>query len=279
LVDRRSNGSIADEGQAEAMSFESEEDRHLYGSGFFEGQVAGARSSAAAIVPMIMRIARPRSVVDVGCGVGAWLAAFVDAGVSDVVGIDGGYVDPGQLEIAEQQFVAANLAADLRLQRRFDLVVSLEVAEHLPEARAESFVADLVRLGPAILFGAAIPGQGGEHHVNERWPGYWFSRFKDHGYEPIDCIRAPVWNDDRVEFWYAQNTFLMLSRDVEEGTLERARASASVRAPVPAVHPKLLELSSRRVYSASELTMMLAGRLREGARRRWLRMISSQSWL
>lgn len=241
---------------------------HAYGKGFFEGQVSGARTSAAAIVPLVMGVVRPSSVVDVGCGVGAWLAAFIEAGVSDVVGVDGSYVDPTQLEIPAELFVPADLAAGFSLDRRFDLVVSLEVGEHLPEASAASFVAGLVGLGPAILFSAAIPGQGGEHHVNERWPAYWLSMFDAHGYEPFDCIRPSVWSEPIVEFWYAQNTLLLLAPEIGDGIRARARTLGADRAPLPLVHPRLLELSSNRQYSVSQLAGMLARRIRDAALRR-----------
>jgi SAM-dependent methyltransferase len=165
------------------------------------------------IVPHVVRMLAPRSVVDVGCGLGTWLAVFAGMGVSDFVGVDGEYVEPARLEIPHDRFVAHDLATPLSLGRRFDLAVSLEVAEHLPADRAAVFVASLSDLAPFVLFSAAIPFQGGTNHVNEQWPGYWAGLFEGRGFAPVDCIRREIWSDDRVEWWYAQNTLLFVEEE------------------------------------------------------------------
>lgn len=196
----------------------------LYDERFYEELREGARSSARVIVPLVVRRLHPRSVVDVGCGLGTWLAVFVGKGVTDVVGVDGDYVDPARLEIPRERFVAHDLSTTLRLERRFDLAVSLEVAEHLAADRAATFIDSLTALAPFVLFSAAIPFQGGTNHVNEQWPDYWATLFEARGFAPVDCIRREVWGDERVEWWYAQNTLLF----VEEGRLG---------APSPGVPP------------------------------------------
>src|SRR5262249_19855369 len=146
-----------------------------------------------------------RSVLDVGCGTGHFLRAFREAGVSDLTGVDGDYVPRDQLVIDARQFLARDLAAGFDLRRRYDLVVSLEVAEHLPPAAAESFVDSLVRHGSVVLFSAAIPYQGGTAHLNEQWPSYWADRFAQRGYQAYDPIRPAIWRDDAVAWWYRQN--------------------------------------------------------------------------
>ena len=96
------------------------------------------------------------------------------------------------LEIADVRFLAFYLKRAIEIDREFDLVVSLEVAEHLPEECAKIFIKSLTKLGPVILFSAAIPFQGWTNHLNEQWPDYWANYFKDNGYEAIDCIRKKV---------------------------------------------------------------------------------------
>ena len=135
---------------------------------FYEGHADKARSSAEAIVPVVMELVAPTSVVDLGCGLGTWLATFGRHGVHDYLGVDGEWVERGMLEIAEDRFRTAQLDRPFRLDRRFDLAVSLEVAEHLPEHAASGFVDTLVRLAPCVLFSAAIPHQGGLRHLNEQ---------------------------------------------------------------------------------------------------------------
>lgn len=143
-----------------------------YDKAFFDSQSDGAQASAAAVVPLVKRLLSPNSVLDVGCGPGTWVARWITEGVTDAIGVDGDYVDRSSLRIPAGQFVAADLEDPLHLGRTFDLVQSLEVAEHLDEVHADAFVASLARHGDTVLFSAALPGQGGAHHVNEQWPSY-----------------------------------------------------------------------------------------------------------
>ena len=182
----------------------------LYNADFFREKRESASSSAAVVVPLAMELVKPQSVVDVGCGTGAWLAAFRSAGVERIVGIDGDYIDRHSLSIPLEAFVAADLTTELKLGQNFDLCISLEVAEHLPAVAARGFVTSLVQLAPAVLFSAAVPGQTGTGHVNERWPNYWMSLFAEHGYVRLDPFRKNLWHDCRVAWWYRQNLFLYI---------------------------------------------------------------------
>ena len=107
------------------------------------------------------------------------------------------------------------------LGRTFDLVQTLEVAEHLDEASADTFVDSLARHGDTILFSAAIPGQGGTHHVNEQWPSYWAEKFARAGYTAYDVIRPRIWADPQVQVWYRQNMLLFARSRVFEGAQPR----------------------------------------------------------
>lgn len=159
-------------------------------------------------MPHVAQFVRPRSVVDVGCGVGTWLEVWQKNFDAEVYGIDGDYVDRTQLYIDEKFFHTANLEERINLNRRFDLAMTLEVAEHLSPARADSFVEDLTRLSDVILFSAAIPAQSGTNHINEQWQSYWAKKFSRRGYVVVDCIRPKIWTNSAVEWWYKQNTLL-----------------------------------------------------------------------
>jgi hypothetical protein len=156
-------------------------------------------------------------VIDVGCGVGTWVRAAKDLGVADTIGIDGACVERASLLIPPDEFLAYNLERErlgsvmkLRRQNKFDLVMSLEVAEHLSYERGATFVADLAELGDVVLFSAAIPFQGGEHHQNEQWPEYWAILFRAHGYTCYDFLRRRVWERQDVAWWYAQNALVFV---------------------------------------------------------------------
>ena len=209
-----------------------------YSAEFFSLQQASARASAEVVVPLVLELTRPTSVVDVGCGTGTWLAVFAEHGIEDVVGIDGAYVDQASLEIPPDRFLAHDLTTPFGLERRFDLVVSLEVAEHLPPSSAAAFVEGLTALGPAVLFSAAIPGQGGTNHVNEQWPSYWAELFRRCDYVHVDCLRLGLWHHEAVARWYAQNMLFYVARDELPRFPALARLhDPSETSPLHLVHP------------------------------------------
>jgi SAM-dependent methyltransferase len=209
---------------------------------FFEKRADKRRSSAEAIVPLAVELIAPRSVIDLGCGAGGWLAAFAAHGIDDYLGVDGDWVPADTLEIPRDRFVTAHLERPFSLDREFDLAVSLEVGEHLPESAAKTFVESLVGLAPCVLFSAAVPRQGGRHHVNEQWPQYWAELFAGHGYQVVDAIRPRIWSAPDVSWWYKQNTLVYAREEViaARPALVRDRA-ATVEAMLAVVHPRMLD--------------------------------------
>jgi hypothetical protein len=189
-----------------------------------------------------MQRVSPRSVVDFGCGLGAWLATFVVHGVDDYVGVDGPWVPRDALLFPQERLVVARLDKPLDLGRKFDLAVALEVAEHLPEHRADVFVRNIVEHAPCVLFSAAIPHQGGTDHVNEQWPDYWVEHFAAHGYAIVDGIRSLVWSNASVLPFYRQNVVMFATPDAlaAHPLLERDRKRTAT-AQLSIVHPDVME--------------------------------------
>lgn len=179
-----------------------------YTADFFDLFAPNSKMSAQTLVPIVLDLAGGiGSVLDVGCGIGLWLAEWSACGVVDVVGVDGDYVSREQLLI--DRFVPRDLSTPLSLGRKFDLVMSLEVAEHLDASVAAMFVKSLCdHATETILFSAAVPGQGGEHHVNEQWPSYWRPLFAEHGFKVFDVVRPVIWANEGVHSWYRQNVLL-----------------------------------------------------------------------
>jgi SAM-dependent methyltransferase len=206
-----------------------------YSPHFFAVREAGSARSAQRILPAVLRMTRARSVLDVGCGIGTWAHAAVAAGVGDVVGVDGPWVDEAALLIPEEAFVAHDLGSPLDLGRPFDLALCLEVAEHLTAPEGATLLASLARHAPAILFSAAVPFQGGRHHVNERWQSHWIERFAELGFGVHDVVRPAVWTDPEVEPWYAQNAFLFVERE----HAVRLGLGSATHLPADVVHPGL----------------------------------------
>jgi Methyltransferase domain len=176
-----------------------------YDQRFFDCTEATVLSSANVIVPLILGMVPAKSVVDVGCGRGAWLSVFCEHGIQHIAGYDGAYVDRSALLIPESCFSAVDLARPFHIDGNFELAVCLEVGEHLPIRSSRGLVNTLCNAAPVVLFSTAVPGQGGTHHINEQWPDFWRRLFADRGYDRIDCIRPKVWGERAVATWYRQN--------------------------------------------------------------------------
>ncbi len=200
----------------------SETGSYKYDAAFFDHATQGSLASARKVSEAVRRIMPVASVVDVGCAQGVWLSVWRDGG-AEVTGVDGDYVDRARMLIDPARFVPHDLTASFSLGRRFDLAQSLEVAEHLPASRAAGFVDDLTRHADAVLFSAAPPGQGGEHHINEQPYEYWRDLFAARGYALYDCLRPLVRDDPAVSPWYRHNLFLYLKESVAAGVPDYVR--------------------------------------------------------
>lgn len=213
-----------------------------YGKKFYIKHKKVSVSSAREILPLVLKLVQPMSVVDVGCGLGSWLSVCEELGIEDILGVDGYYLDKSMLLIPEDKFQAANLSEPLFTGRRFDLAISMEVAEHIPEKYSDEFIDSLVRLAPVILFSAAIPHRGGDGHINEQWQDYWANLFQKRKYAVIDCIRSEVWNNENVAWWYRQNTLLYVRQDYTDTHIELKRMFDLFKGfPLRIVHPLLFE--------------------------------------
>ena len=244
LYHRRRNGVAAD-GERGAYRNAS------YDEPFFQYVDSSARAAAERIVPLLQQQLAPVSVLDVGCGRGAWLAVWQSHGVNEVFGVDGSYVDRGRLLIAPERFCAHDLRQDFDLGRSFSLVQCLEVAEHLPASGAATLIDSLIRHGEIIVFSAAPPGQGGHDHVNERSYDYWRALFLRRGYLALDFLRPRILADTAIAPWYRYNTLLYVSGDA------MTRLSPALQAcqiPQAAGVPDLAPLSYRiRKFMLSRL--------------------------
>lgn len=186
----------------------------LYDYNFYRLETNTVLASPRAVVPIVCDLVHPASVLDVGCGTGAWLAVFQEHGVQRILGLDGAHVNPDWLKISRSCFRPVDLSRGIELNEHFDLAVCLEVAEHLPPAASAKLIGCLVKAAPFVLFSAAIPLQGGTNHVNEQWHEYWHGQFEKHSYLKVDIIRKRIWTDRTIDYWYRQNMYLYISSDL-----------------------------------------------------------------
>lgn len=207
----------------------------LYDEQFYEHESKTARTSAEKIVHILLDelVQAPKSVVDIGCGIGDFLHVFLENGIEKILGIDGAYVPLNKLAIPTYQFMKHDITKPLKLDQEFDLALCLEVAEHVEETYADILIKSLVDASPLILFSAAIPGQGGTNHVNEQWPEYWQTKFAKHGYQILDLIRPKLWREEKVSFWYKQNILLACKAEHISTSLKNGGLSSKI---IPTIH-------------------------------------------
>lgn len=186
----------------------------FYDNNFYKEQEISSYNSGRKILPIVNKFFGPQSVVDIGCGLGNWLKVWhEDFKIKEYLGVEGPYINPDMLMVPRQNVIFADLKEPLILQKRYDLAMSMEVAEHIPTEASELFVQNLINASDVVLFSAAIPGQEGTYHINEQNPEFWASIFKKKGYVTIDCIRKDIWNDSAINYWYRQNVLLFVKQE------------------------------------------------------------------
>jgi hypothetical protein len=163
-------------------------------------------------------------VVDFGCGIGAWMAAASWLGARRVTGLDGPWVvdilrkgditfNDGLVAISGSQVIPVDLAENdaPQFSKSYNLAISIEVGEHLPEWRAATLCEGLVNAADYVLFSAATPGQGGYRHINEQPLRYWIDKFWAHGFVPLEVVRPSVAADAWMYFWLRRNIVMFVS--------------------------------------------------------------------
>ena len=165
-------------------------------------------SGPSEALPVMLEGEAINSLLDVGCGGGTWLKSALEYEVGHVVGVDGVIVLEEELHVSGELIKKQNLTQPWDLGKRFDVVLCLEVAEHLSGEYSEMLIESLVKHADVVYFSAACPRQKGQHHVNCQWPEYWQGLFNEKGYKCDDTIRWKLWGMSNVEPWYRQNMFV-----------------------------------------------------------------------
>lgn len=215
-----------------------------YDGYFYEEEKECAQKFSSILIPYVLERLKCKTVVDFGCGVGECLNVVKQCpGIEKVMGLDGEWVRE-HLEIKQDEFLVCDLTQEINLREKYDLAISLEVAEHLPEKYAKIFINNLVRHADIVLFSAAAPYQGGTHHVNEQYPSYWEKIFSELHFSMCDCIRSQFWNDSRISHFYRQNIFIYCKSDLQHEILDIFKCEKKL---TDIIHPDLWKV--RNIYS------------------------------
>lgn len=196
--------------------------KYVYTEDFYKSVDSRASNTAKYVFEILGNFFKIGSVVDVGCGSGAWTRTAVEQGVHCAFGVDlqcslnlikdnedfHAFLKEGKILLVERDFVK-DVETSLPAA---DLALCLEVAEHLPNDVSKSLVARLTEASNIVVFSAALPGQGGTYHINEQPMKFWISEFAKFGFEPYDVFRDILATYQSVPRFYALNMLLFVSR-------------------------------------------------------------------
>ena len=208
-----------------------------YSKVFYKTNKDVGKKSAEEIMPIIIKKLKPKSIIDFGCGGGGWLAAIneIDPQI-EILGLDGDWVVAENRLIDDIYFKVANLTQVIDLGKKYDLAISLEVAEHLDEKYADVFIDNICRHSDIVMFSAAIPLMGGTHHVNEQWPSYWIKKFEERGFCVIDVIRPLFWENKKIIGAYKQDTLIYVRKEKYDAVCDLFRTELKIH-QYDIVHP------------------------------------------
>lgn len=233
----------------------------LYDDSYYVSRDARTRLAATEVLSCVLKVMGPiTSAADFGCGVGTWLSVAKQMGATKIYGFDGPWVEGEKLQIPSSDFspcILPNIPNHIPV---VDLAICLEVAEHITPSEADNLIAVLASSADTILFSAAIPDQPGKGHVNLQPPIYWASKFMALGYYPYDIVRSKIWDNEKIPYWYKQNTILYSKSDFRRDAPELF--SRALTSPHHLVHPQLLETQIRALKSALSRQQTLRSALR-----------------
>jgi SAM-dependent methyltransferase len=134
----------------------------------------------AGIADRIVADINPRRVLDAGCGLGMLVEKLRERGV-DADGMDISEYVIGQVHPSARPYCRVGSLID-DLPESYDLIVTMEVLEHLATADAERAVANLSARATDILFSSTPFDRKELTHVNVQPPEYWAELFARHGF-------------------------------------------------------------------------------------------------
>jgi 2-polyprenyl-3-methyl-5-hydroxy-6-metoxy-1,4-benzoquinol methylase len=188
---------------------------NIYDKKFFTNTIKFEKSSAKAVVDILVKYFKPRSVVDIGCGCGIYLAEFAKRGI-EILGYDG---SPAALanSLVGDKIKLHDLCKPLNLNKKFDLCLSVEIAEHLPTECADVLIQTLTNASDTVVFTAATPGQGPRSigHINEQPHEYWVEKFKEMNFSLEEKLTIKIKTEmeaNKVVWWVTKNLLIFKNR-------------------------------------------------------------------
>ena len=158
----------------------------LYTTGFYK-QMRRARGWQASVGKCMAETYGFNSAIDFGCGIGSYLQGMKQAGVENVFGYEflRKSVDP-YIDKDMKPYIKQGSLMDILRPGKFEWVQSIEVVEHLLPEASDVIVTNLTDASCKYLFfTAAVPGQGGVGHINEREQSFWIEKIEAKGFKHL----------------------------------------------------------------------------------------------
>ncbi len=164
--------------------------------------------SAATVGATINEKLHPSTVIDLGCGTGALIRCLAQLGIR-CVGLEYAELGVGICKDRGLDVHKFDVTRDtLPVSEVFDLAISIEVAEHLPEESADRFVSTLCSLADQVILTAAGPTETSPYHLNCQPKQYWVEKFFSAGFildgDLVEEFRRE-WTGTCVQHWYWRN--------------------------------------------------------------------------
>ena len=229
--------------------------KSLYDEEFYKKMNEDTNYTAQRVLGQIVEYYyKPESIIDIGCGTGMWLyTAEREFGIKDICGLDGEYVPAQYRLIPDERFIAVDLeSTEFKINRKYDLAICLEVAEHISKNSAIEFIQNLCHASDIVLFSAAIPWQGGTNHINEQRLSYWERLFNENNYVLQDIIRPEIWNDEAIPRYYRNNIVIFCR--TEKSNIFYDRGSKIIDIVLPDLFEKRNQFYNSELEKARDLS-------------------------
>jgi SAM-dependent methyltransferase len=225
-----------------------------YTKAFYANRKQLSYQSASVVLGDLFQFLPHKSIVDVGCGTGTWLKAALERGAYEVVGVDGDSVPLDLLDVEKTCITLSDLNNKISIEKKFDMAICLEVAEHLLPSRGPELVRDLTKLSDVVLFGAAIPYQIGTGHINCRWQSFWSGLFEGEDFVRTSYIQQKHWLDRRINVVYRQNACIYINKKSVGSFLDGVLGGFfKENSLINVVHPELYQLYLERGLTSQRL--------------------------
>lgn len=171
------------------------------------------------------------SVIDFGCATGLYLKPFLEAGIS-AWGIDNSEIAK-KISTIPKRIVMADLTKPFHT-KKCDLVLCLEVAEHLDKKFEKTLLDNICYPSDAIVFSAAAVGQDGMGHVNCQPKQHWLALFAERGFalnseQTGQLVRRL--KQGTCPYWLPQNIMVLQREQQQSDSVTEKPASLDKHKP------------------------------------------------